>query len=284
MKLRLFMFVLLATSCLFAQDPFRAKTTFNEENELPLTVHSGNNLQTFQAKINGVPCTMLFDTGASHTTFDRGFIEKNFPTLKLYPIQITADSNVQTSPSAFQVSTFTLGEAELTDFYAMTLPLNHLGIKVDGILGMNTMAYAPFILDIGNQKVTWLAPGESMPKDATALPTLWLARNTLRLLATFSNETLPVLIDSGSSYTFFHQSWWKPATEEDKVAMQTSDVNERAQKAFTKGVPGELKTGMYTWALTPFISSEPGAVLGADALMKVKLFIDAENKSVGVLP
>ncbi len=275
---------LLLSTVLCAQNPFTAKTTFRGLNELPLTVHPTNLLQTLQAELNGVPCTLLFDTGASHTTFDRGFIEKHFPTLKQYAIQVNADTNVKTQPTVVGIASLTLGKAELTDFYAMTLPLEHLGIKVDGILGMNSMAYAPFILDIGAQKVTWQPKGTSLPDGAVALPTLQVGSETIRVVAQIGDETLPVLIDSGSSYTFFPKGLWHEAEEGVTVAMQTSDVNAAAQQSFTKGAPCEMKVGDYTWKVTPLLSPNPGLLLGADELKKVKLFIDADKKQIGVLP
>ncbi len=284
MRYCLYAFFLLLAMNLFAQDPFVAKTTFNACNELPLTVHPSTHLQIFQATLNGVPCTMLFDTGASHTTFDRGFIEKHFPSLTLHPIQVNAESNVQQSPSVFRVTSFKLGQANLKDFYAMTLPLGHLGIKVDGILGMNTMAYAPFILDIGNQSVTWLPKETPFPEDAIVLPTLLIDHKTLRLKATIGEVKMPILLDSGSSYTFFPKGLWREDETASAVAFQTSDVNAVAQQSFTRGVKGDIQIGAYTWTLTPFLSAEPGLQLGADELKKVKLFIDAEKKQIGVVP
>ena len=59
-----------------------------------------------QCTVNGVPCNLIVDTAASHTTFDIKFIKKNFPGLPLEDVQIAPGSNVDAVPRLFAMRSF----------------------------------------------------------------------------------------------------------------------------------------------------------------------------------
>ena len=99
MRLPILAAALLATCLLRAQEAlFTPTPPAVQINRAALAVHPGNNLQTLPATLNGKPCTLLLDTGASHTTFDVDFLRKTFPDLPLRPIALGGQTNVQSAP------------------------------------------------------------------------------------------------------------------------------------------------------------------------------------------
>ncbi len=276
---------------LFAQEAaFTPQVAAPKRNPVALEINPRHGLMTLQAELNGKPCTLLFDTGASHTTFDRDFIEKTLPETKLFPIAVGGDTNVREQPAAFRITSLKLGEADLMNFFGMTLPLGHLseqmGLQIDGILGINAMGYAPFVLEAKMSRVTWLAPGKVRLIKPTTVPVVQESdKLTIRLLGKTSpeGETFPILLDSGSSYSFFTADQWQPAADEQSIAMKTGDVNATASHNFTRGAEASLYLGDTPLTFAPYISQTSEAVLGADALKKLTLYVDAKHKRVAIL-
>ncbi len=291
MRLALCLSFALATALLPAQEAlFTPKAQAPAVNPVPLEVRPGNGLQIVHARLDGVPCTLLFDTGASHTTFDRGFVERAFPGRALHPIALGGETIVASAPAAFRIGALTLGNATLRDFLGMVLPLGHLseavGTKVDGILGMNAMAYAPFALSVGEGRVTWYPEGTPCPA-GTPLPVASGAQgNTLSLeaRATPDGKAFPVLIDSGASLTFLDGAHW-PAEGEARAALSTAGVNSASAADFRKGKPGELLLGGFRLPVRPLLNDGSGkeSLLGADALRGVTLLIDGRRRTVAAV-
>lgn len=292
MRLALCLPFALAAALLPAQEAlFTPKVQAPTVNPVPLEVRPGTNLQIVRARLDGVPCTLLFDTGASHTTFDRGFVERAFPGRALHPIALGGETNVASAPAAFRIGALTLGNATLRDFLGMVLPLGHLseavGTKVDGILGMNAMAYAPFALSVGEGRVTWYPEGTPRPK-GTPLPVVSGAQKrpilSLKARAKPDGKTFPVLIDSGASLTVLDGAHW-PAEGEEHAAFSTVDVNSASEAAFRKGKPGELLLGGFRLPVRPLLNngSRKESTLGADALRGVTLLIDGRRRTVAVI-
>lgn len=260
-------------------------------NRLALTVLPGNNLQTVQATLNGKPCTLLLDTGASHTTLDRDFLAKTFPDLPTQPVALGGQTNVETAPLAFPILSLKLGDAELTRFVGMALPLGHLsdsaGTRIDGILGMNALAYAPFRLSLRDRAVTWYS---SVPDlhGATELPVLQtLGDNSLHLVASRTGDdkatTFPVLLDSGASLTFMDGDRWPAA--EGEATLNTAGVNAADAATFKRGAKDGLRLGALTLTLEPLLRPGEEPILGADTLLKMNdLIIDAKARRVWAAP
>ncbi len=283
------LFICLGCTLSAQAEAFTPSVLTPQNNPVSLETTPRYGLITLQATLNGTPCTLLFDTGASHTTFDRDFIEKAFPETTFYPLALGGDTNVREHPSAFAIRTLTIGNTELKDFYGVALPLSHLseqmGLHIDGILGINVMGYTPFILDVERGRVQWLPPS-ARPIDALAVPMVKESdKLTLRLLGRTSQEgtPFPILIDSGSSYTFFAANQWPPAPDGENVVMRTGDVNETTSTQFTRGADAYLHLGKYTLRLTPYLSETPEAILGVDTLKKLRLYIDAKKRRVLIL-
>lgn len=280
----------LAVTTLSAQEAFFIpKTQASAINAVPLDVRPDTGLPILHARLDGVPCALLFDTGATHTTFDRGFIERAFPERPLRPIALGGTTNVTSGPAAFRVGALTLGNAELRGFLGMTLPLGHLskavGTQVDGILGMNAMAYAPFALAMGKGLVTWYPEGTRRPA-GTPLPVSQAGRGNALFLearAMPRGETFPVLIDSGASLTFLGEAHWPQAKESAPVALSATGVNASRAASFREGRPGSLFLGDFRLPVRPLLGNGGDATLGADALRGVTLLIDVRRRAVTAL-
>ena len=260
-------------------------------NRLTFTVLPGNNLQTVQATLNGKPCVLLLDTGASHTTLDRDFLAKTFPDLPTQPVALGGDTNVETAPLAFPIHALKLGETELKRFVGMALPLGHLaqsaGTRIDGILGMNALAYAPFRLSLRDRAVTWYSSVPDLT-GATELPVLQtLGDNSLHLVASRAGDaqstTFPVLLDSGASLTFMDSERWPAA--EGETALTTTGVNEAANVSLQRGAKDTLRLGTHTLTLEPLLRPGEEPILGADSLLKMNdLIIDAKARRIWLAP
>lgn len=258
-------------------------------NEVVLEVRPETNLQLIRARLDGVPCTLLFDTGATVTTFDRDFMGRAFPNRELRPVTLSGPTNVTATPSAFRVGALTLGNTELRDFVGMVLPLGHLskaaGTRVDGILGMNAMAYAPFVLAIGKGRVTWY-PERTKRPTGTPLPVVKDSPpNTVFLEARVTPEgkAFPMLLDSGASRTALDGSLW-PKQKGAAVELIATDVNASADLSARMGEPRDLLLGGFRLPVYPVLGDVHGRyLLGADALRCVELLIDGKRRTVMAL-
>lgn len=113
-----------------------------------------------QCTVNGVPCNLIVDTAASHTTFDIKFIKKNFPGLPLEDVQIAPGSNVHAVPRLFAMRSFSMGGLHIKNFFGLALDLTPLQkdmqVKIDGILGINYLGFSPFLLSVRNASLQFL--------------------------------------------------------------------------------------------------------------------------------
>ncbi len=294
------LYALLLTLCfalaapLRAQpNPFEASVETVRENRVPLRIHPANNLQTLQATLNGKPCTLLFDTGASHTTFNDAFIKAAFPDLPRQPLILPGQTNVRQRPDLIPVASLSLGNTTLRDFYAMVLPLDHLsravGTPIDGILGANSIAYAPCLISLRQAAVTWAPSANALPANFAAAPELPLAPEcaplapiTLLARRTPEGAPCPLLLDTGSSYTFLPTSFW-PAAEET-LALAATNVNASNQKRYRRGQPGSLLLGECSLPITPLLTDQNHHQIGADLLANYDLFVDFRRRLLKVLP
>ena len=117
-----------------------------------------------QCTVNGVPCNLIVDTAASHTTFDIKFIKKNFPGLPLEDVQIAPGSNVRAAPRLFAMRSFSMGGLHIKEASSalpwILLPCKKdMQVKIDGILGINYLGFSPFLLSV-----------RSLPCPGTLLP------------------------------------------------------------------------------------------------------------------
>ena len=251
-----------------AGDPFWAAKAPQSESRAKLTVVDGRNMPFVEAELDGVKCTLLVDTGATHTTFDLSFMKKSLPGVRLQPVMMMGETNVEGAPRFMQAKSLKIGEAVFEDFGAMALDISHLhkalGVHVDGILGMSTLGRAPCIISLGGGELVF-APGA----EACA----GFGRRARRSPADPMSILLPVktpggpvelLVDSGSSMTILSAATQWPTTGET-VQTPAVDINGKtglAPKVGEKGVL-ELSCGV---EITPMIVEEPMNRLGSDTL------------------
>lgn len=127
--------------------PDRATAFLTGMEPIKLARDPNSKLLIAECRINGIPCNLIVDTAASHTTFDVKFIQKHFPNLTLQEVQIAPGSNVHTAPRVFPMESFSIGGLLIKNFYGCTMDLDSLQksthIRVDGILGINYLGFCP---------------------------------------------------------------------------------------------------------------------------------------------
>ena len=184
---------------------FIPKNATTNTVEIALETIERNNMPLVDARVNGQPCTMIFDTGTTHTTLDSEFVEKNFPNATLTPVAVMGDTNVAEAPKSFHVDTLSIGEAEYKYFSAMSVNLDHItkqvGRKIDGILGMNVILTRQVLMQVSQSKVIINPPAKD-------LEGFWKARRSVAkdplemvIIAELGGRKIPLLFDSASTWT-----------------------------------------------------------------------------------
>lgn len=262
-------------------DPFWAEKAPTNEVRVALNVLQGRNMPMVGAKINGVDCTLLLDTGATHTTFNLDFVKKCVPDAKLEPVLLAGETNVAGAPSYFKVDSLDLGDARFENFGAMALDLSHLpaamGVKVDGILGMNTIGRVPMALSLKNGFVVF-CPGEAA-KEGFDKTTLRYRGDpmSIMLLAVKDGRSFGVIVDSGASMTFLRNSTGWPTTGE-QAEFPAVDVNGQTGLAPQKGVRGPLTVGRnLAITISPLVvdAADPSMNrIGSDVLLEYDMLVD----------
>ena len=262
-------------------DPFWSATAPTNEVRVSMMVLEGRNMPFVQAKLNGVDCTLLLDTGATHTTFDLGFVKGALPDAKLQPVMLMGDSNVEGAPVYFQAESLEIGGAKFGDFGAMALNLSHIpasmGVKVDGILGMNTIGRVPFVLSLSKGEVVF-CPGEEAHKGFDK----WTTRfpgdpMSIMLKAVNDGKAFGMIVDSGASMTFLLSATGWPTTGE-KADFSAIDINGSTGLAPQRGESGRLVVGRdLALEISPLVvdSRDPSMNrIGSDTLRRYDMIVD----------
>ena len=264
-----------------AGDPFWAEKASTNEVRVALSVKDGRNMPFVRAKVNGVECNMLLDTGATHTTFDIGFVRTAVPGAKLVPVMLVGDSNVDGAPQYFQVDSLDVGGARFENFGAMALDLSHLpsslGEKIDGILGMNTLGRSPMSISLKNGEVVF-CPGEEARKGYDRLTGRFRGDPmSILLKAVRDDRAFWMIVDSGASMTFVRSATGWPTTGE-KADFSAVDINGSTGLAPVKGVPGELAVGPdLSLEIAPLVvdTKDPSMNrIGSDTLRRYDMLVD----------
>ena len=262
-------------------DPFWSATAPTNEVRVSMMVLEGRNMPFVQAKLNGVDCTLLLDTGATHTTFDLGFVKGALPDAQLQPVMLMGDSNVEGAPVYFQAESLEIGGAKFGDFGAMALNLSHIpasmGVKVDGILGMNTIGRVPFVLSLSKGEVVF-CPGEEARKGFDK----WTTRfpgdpMSIMLKAVNEGKAFGMIVDSGASMTFLLSATGWPTTGE-KADFSAIDINGSTGLAPQRGESGRLVVGRdLALEISPLVvdSRDPSMNrIGSDTLRRYDMIVD----------
>lgn len=245
-----------------------------------------SNMPLIETELDGVKATLILDTGASHTTFDTTFVTNAFPNAKLQPVALLGSTNAKVGPGnqgpcVFGAKTLKIGSLTLNAADAMAFPLGQLsavvGRKVDGILGMNHLAARPFILSLADGRIVWNPSAKARVGFVRAHSRL--RGNRRELVARLPNgETLGLLIDSGSTWTFIESAHWR-ATDR-KTAVASADLNRRANETMRAGEKGTIDCG-FRFEIEPMIAPQPGLnQIGAATLKNLDLLFDDAGVSL----
>jgi predicted aspartyl protease len=122
-----------------------------------LFIEDGGYHLLIKAKVNGKTATLLIDSGASKTVFDKGRIlrfadEKNFRMLEKLSTGL-GTSMMETHSTVLKK--FQLGKLILSDFEAIVIDLSHVNLTyakldlpaIDGVLGSDLMVKHEAIID-----------------------------------------------------------------------------------------------------------------------------------------
>lgn len=263
-----FLAAALAPAAIFAFVPKSAPDT---RVAFPLEVLEGNNMVVVNAKANGAPCTLLLDTGATHTTFDKTFVATNFPDAKPMSVGIAGDTNVAEAPKCIQIGSLQIGDANFGDFSVMTIDLSHMktGRRIDGILGMNVLLRKPLLLSLARNQAVVNPSKDDLTGFAAPVPSL--SRDVLELVvvAEHGGKKVPVLLDSASTWTILPDGLLD-GEETAAGAFGITDINQRtsAQESdWKRHAPATIKIGGDI-SVTPMVTGSVAPRIGADTLRR----------------
>jgi len=258
-----------------ADRPFVPEAAPKSRVVVPLSVLPRKNMPFVTGTLGGKKCNLLFDTGATHTTFDIGFVRRELPETKLGEVMLAGKTNVAGAPKIFHVSSLRLGDAEFREFEAMALDISHLmpgiGVKVDGIVGMNVIGRVPALASLGSGKAVF-----NPAQEETADFGKGIAREkghpfSIALLPTFNGKQFPLIVDSAASLTFLSKSIGWPSSKES-VDIGAVEVNGNSGLSTEVGLRGKLVLGEEV-EITPMLADELVSRIGADALLEHDMLI-----------
>ncbi|MBR0196694.1 MAG: retropepsin-like domain-containing protein [Kiritimatiellae bacterium] len=251
----------------------------------------GGAMPLIEGELEGKKCVLIFDTGATHTTFDANFIRENFPQKKLEKVLLGGTTNVESSPELAHADKLKLGEAQFDNFDIMVLDLGGVardsGNRVDGVLGMNVIGTGRTLVSLGGGEIIFGASKESREGFAPAKRVALYDPLTLTLAVKPMGEKQgdaprPIIIDSGSSFTFLDEGFGWPKGEA-KHEIMARDVNGRSMLEPAEGQKGNLKfLDGGEISIKPLISQEPLNRIGVDTLRVYDMLI--EPRCIGFRP
>lgn len=250
---------------------------------LAIAVQGGNNMPLVEGCVDGEKCTLLLDTGASHTTLDLAFVTNRLAGVKLEEVQLVGATNVATPPKFAAVSSLELGEEKLEIEGVMAVDLSHLssavGRRVDGILGMNHLRRRRCLISLAKGELKW-EPSEEEKLGFHRVLTRDRGTTFELIVKLPSGEIMPLLIDTGSSFTFINRDYWKAS--EENVHLAAADVNASASMGFVRGEKGTLDCGKgFKIEVSPILTEERNRnQIGSDVFLAHDLLIEGNRVSV----
>lgn len=256
--------------------PFLPATAPERPAVAEIQVVPGRLMPLVKCKVDGRDAVMIFDTGATHTTFDVGFVKRVLPGTKFEKVVLGGVTNVAGEPSLFHVSSLKVGEAEFGDFDAMALDLSHfapeMAGRIDGIVGMNVIGRVATFVSLGSRRVVF-SPGDDVRRRFVKMAKR--RRDdpfSVALDAVVGEKKFTLIVDSASSFTFLDAALGWPSTGR-KEAFGTLDVNGGGGISAERGEPGELALGESV-RIAPLLVRTPMNRIGADTLLKYDMLVD----------
>lgn len=241
-----------------------------------LEVQPKNGMPLVEAEIDGVKCTLLVDTGASHTTLDLGFVTNRLTNVALQEVELVGNTNVAMKPKFASVGKIKVGETVLEVEGVMALELGHLsasvGKRVDGILGMNHLKAKPCLISFKRGEIKF--DPEDAETEGFKRVRVRDRGMTYEILAIGPDgKRMALLVDTGSSFTFVSSSLWEAGEEE--VRLGATDVNTRTDLALKRGKKGEIGCGgNVSLKIEPILSADDyHNQLGADVFRNVDILL-----------
>ena len=237
-----------------------------------------NGMHLADGTVDGVPCRLLVDTGATHTTFDLAFVTNRLPAARLEDVKVFGETNVGFAPKCFARAAFRLGGHAFPAQGAMAVPLDGLhasiGERIDGVLGMSDLATADFIL---RDREIEFAPDASVC--ASFGPDRRRGGDALnpQVAGRHAGREIAFLVDSGSSFTFVNTALWEATT--NAVDLTATEISGRSGLAPHLGAAGELDLGV-AFTLRPMVSARPVNYLGADFLKVGEILFRARGGAI----
>lgn len=266
----------LAFAVASAAHAFSPKGAPDAEVRVPLRVLPGNNMMLVAATVNGTPCSLLFDTGATHTSLDSAFAAKALAGVSPKEVVISGDTNVKDRPVSLEVESLTVGDAKFTGFSVMSVNLSHLtpsiGAQVDGVLGMNVISCVPVLVSAGGGEVVF-NPGEPRKQGfGNALKSVSPDPLEIMFGLRLRGRPVPILVDSGASMSFMNSKNWPKGTND--VSMASTDANGRSGMSASLGAKAVLPLGTSV-EFQPFVSDSAPDCIGADVLKRYDMLLEA---------
>ena len=259
-----------------ADVPFLPKGAPKAPASAALRILPGKNMAFVTAALDGCECTLLFDTGATHTTFDIGFMKREFPKKQLGDVALAGVTNVEGAPKVFHADSLKVGEAEFMDFDVMALDIAHLvpgiGVKIDGVLGMNVIGRVPSLTSFGAAKVVFAPSGADCAGFGEGIARFRGDAMSVAVVPALGERKFGLIVDSAASFTFLDKSLGWPSTGEP-VNLGAVDVNGGAAMAAERGRKGKLKLGIDV-EMAPLLVGAPMNRIGADTLLAYDMLVD----------
>lgn len=243
-------------------------------NVLPRT-----NMPFVSGELNGKKCNLLFDTGATHTTFDIGFLQRELPETKLGEVMLAGKTNVRNAPKIFHADSLKLGNAEFGEFKAMALDISHLmpgiGVKVDGIVGMNVIGCVPTLVSLGSNNAVFNPAKKDRESFGKGISRVKERPFSVALSPTFNGKQFHLIVDSAASLTFLSKSIGWP-TAKKTVELSAVAVNGDETLSTDCGAHGKLMLGEAV-EMTPMLTDNLVSRIGADTLLKYDMLIESSQ-------
>ena len=259
--------------------PFIPKGAPETQTVVRVSVLKGKNMPLVKAKLDGRDCTLLFDTGATHTTIDIAFVRRELKGAKLEKVALGGMTNVEGAPMLFHAASLQIGGAEFRDFDIMALDLSGLGpgigTKVDGIAGMNVIGATPFLLSLGEGRAVFRPDEKERAGFKEGIARYADDAMSVAMTPVYGGRKFGLIVDSAASLTFLDKSLGWPSTGE-KEELGAVGVNGGSGIGCERGKRGCLGLGMEV-EIEPRLVPQHVNCIGADALLRYDMLVDSES-------
>lgn len=259
-----------------ADKPFVPAVVPKSQSVAQLRVLPRKLMPFVRATLDGKECNLLFDTGATHTTFDVGFMRRELPKTKLEGVMLAGTTNVEGVPKIFHAHSLKIGEAEFGEFEAMALDIAHfvpgIGVKVDGIVGMNVIGSVPTLLSLGSGKVVFAPEPKECVGFGKGIDRLADEPFTVAMSPSFEGKRFAMIVDSASSLTLLSKSLGWPSSKKS-VDIEAVEVNGSSALSMDAGLVGKLILGTEV-EISPMLTGDLIGRIGADTLIAYDMLVD----------